>query len=650
MLERYRKSLERGTAAPPESVSFDALLASPVKGKKSETNLVGENPNLNSAALLSEGGESAMDSAGSEAVSAAAVAPDGTVPGTVGSGGEGGQPRGGEPEMGPAASGGNIPKGRWKGKLWSEMGHEERLKALADRKKQHQDKIDERDQTQADWVRCIHPVVNDEDPAGFQRILKTMGISEDRIRQQSVLLGKLLGEGQKTLALLLWCQARDSKNQLIRYLTGHIAHEVNDDGSSTPYDPEVAMQDSSMKVKVLQLLKQLGSVRTRREEAAEQQLKAAELAKKQARWAKNPTNPNRKGGKRKGEGGASASAAPSAPKQQKPASKQKSPSGDQQPTKAGGKKRYLNNSSLILDSETNSKKADLQSSSEKQKLKQSTDEITKQTRNLSLAEAKPTSNLLFSDKDVLEDGGVEASYAAALNNPFKNPQTVRVLRYTTSDDGVKDFGPPGMSKEHFEGKVLPELEQLRRKVNLARIQQGESPFKAARASKFVKGKPDSRGNLQPNFGLIVPFDEVNAMWLTMQVDLLQLQQGSEGEVYRYKAAKAFEAGKGTVILSFKVAKLGSDVSVDSWENYCYDNAIDSTQTKLMEPRYYPGCIEVVFAATKDLVQKLRTTDVTTGRQAGHFAFGMQGMKELQYKTKPLLSKSMDQLDFVFGHL
>ena len=70
----------------------------------------------------------------------------------------------------------------------------------------------------------------------------------------------------------------------------------------------------------------------------------------------------------------------------------------------------------------------------------------------------------------------------------------------------------------------------------------------------------------------------------------------------------------------------------------------------MEPRFYAGDIEVVFAATGSLVQKLRTTDVTTGRSAGHVAFGMQGMKELLFKTKPLLGKSMDQMDFVFGHI
>ena len=238
-----------------------------------------------------------------------------------------------------------------------------------------------------------------------------------------------------------------------------------------------------------------------------------------------------------------------------------------------------------------------------------------------------------------------------LNDPFKNPKTIRVVRYAVSqEDGEKDYGLPGMSKDHFEGKFLPELESSRRKINLARIQASEAPFKALRACKYVKGKPNSRGEPQPNFGLLVLFDDENAMWLMMQIDLLQLQQGTEGTVYRYTATKAFEAGKGSVILSFKVSKLGSDVSRDSWELFCHDNAIDSAETRMMEPRFYPGETEVIFAATRSLVQKLKTTDVETGRIAGHVAFGMQGMKELHYKTKPLMSKSMDQMDFIFGHI
>ena len=219
-------------------------------------------------------------------------------------------------------------------------------------------------------------------------------------------------------------------------------------------------------------------------------------------------------------------------------------------------------------------------------------------------------------------------------------------RTVTDNDDFVDL--PGMSKDHFEGKFLPELEQSRRNTNLERLRNNEAPFKPLRACKFVKGKPDSRGEMQPNHGLLLPFDEENAMWLMLQVDHIQLQQGSAGVVYRYKSAKAFEAGKGSVILSFKVARLGSDVSEDMWEYFCYDNSIDSSHTSRKEPRYYPGEIEV--AATKSLVQKLRTADPTNGRRAGHVAFGMQGMKELHYKTKPLLSKSLDQMDFVYGHL
>ena len=208
-----------------------------------------------------------------------------------------------------------------------------------------------------------------------------------------------------------------------------------------------------------------------------------------------------------------------------------------------------------------------------------------------------------------------------------------------------------MSKEHFEGKFLPELENQRRRVNLERIRSKESVLcKPLRACKFVKGKPNSRGEDQPNFGLLVPFDDENSMWLTMQIGAIQLQQGADGIPYRYTATRAFEAGKGTVILSFKVSKLGSDVSADSWELFCHDNALDSSKTKQMEPKHYPGDIEVVFAATKSLVQKLKAADDSNGRRAGHVLFGMQGNRELHYKTKPLMSKSLDQMDFMFGTL
>ena len=303
------------------------------------------------------------------------------------------------------------------------------------------------------------------------------------------------------------------------------------------------------------------------------------------------------------------------------------------------------NESSLLEAENDSKKADLLSSAEKKAIKQ----ITDSTNKLKITDTKFTSP---SHSDEVEaTGEVKASYAATLNDPFKNVKTIRVVRYTVSDeDGSKDYGLPGMSKDHFEGKFLPELESSRRKINLVRIKSNERPFKALRACKYVKGKPNSKGEPQPNHGLLVPFDDENSMWLLMQIAALQLQQGTEGTVYRYTARKAFEAGKGSVILSFKVSKLGSDVSKDSWELFCHDNAIDSAETRMMEPRFYPGEIEAIFAATKTLVQKLKTTDVETGRPAGHVAFGMQGMKELHYKTKPLMSKSMDQLDFIFGHL
>ena len=63
-----------------------------------------------------------------------------------------------------------------------------------------------------------------------------MGISEVRICQTSTLYAKLLDEGRKTLALLLWCQARDTRNELIRYITGQMVHSRGEDGSEECYD------------------------------------------------------------------------------------------------------------------------------------------------------------------------------------------------------------------------------------------------------------------------------------------------------------------------------------------------------------------------------------------------------------------------------
>ena len=327
-LARYQAALERGQAGGlPAAASFDELLSSPVKGNNPQTNFEGKLPDQNATAMDADGGP-VMGSVGGPAVSTTDNATPGVPPVVSGGSGSGvvaGLPGSGKPEMGPAAKGGNVPKGKWKGKLWSQMSQEELDAALEQRKAEHKRKIDDRDHIQAEWCRKIHPVVNDENPGEFQRILKTMGINEDRIRQQSILFGKLLDEGQKTLALLLWCQARDSKNELIRYISGDIVHCIAENGDQVAYDPEAAMSDSSMKIKVLQLLVQLGKTLTKREILAEQQLKAAELAKKQARWSKNPNNPNRSGGKRKGEGVAAATGSASAPKQQKPTSK-KSPS------------------------------------------------------------------------------------------------------------------------------------------------------------------------------------------------------------------------------------------------------------------------------------------------------------------------------------
>ena len=195
-LDRYKAALEKGSGLGAMGGDFDALLAPlPSPGKK--------DPNLNSvdiinlnAAAKGPDGESAMDSEGHvQAVPVADVLTSGGASDTAGRGEVVGQPGSGGPEMGPAATDGNIPKGKWKGKFWAAMTQEERLTALAERKAEQKAKIDERDRTQAEWIRAIHPVVNDDDPAGFQRILLTMGISEVRIRQTSTLYAKLLDEG-----------------------------------------------------------------------------------------------------------------------------------------------------------------------------------------------------------------------------------------------------------------------------------------------------------------------------------------------------------------------------------------------------------------------------------------------------------------------
>ena len=163
------------------------------------------------------------------------------------------------------------------------------------RKAERQAKIDLRNETQADWVRCMAPVVKDDDVSGYRRVLKTMGIDEDRIQQYNPLYARLIDQGQRTLALVLWCQQRDPQQQLIRYITGLLPHEVEEDGSTTYYDPDVAVADNGMKVKLLQFLVKIGSNLTRKEAAAKSAELTAAQAKKAAKWAKNPRNPNNQG-------------------------------------------------------------------------------------------------------------------------------------------------------------------------------------------------------------------------------------------------------------------------------------------------------------------------------------------------------------------
>ena len=166
------------------------------------------------------------------------------------------------------------------------MTQAERLEALNQRKAEKEAKINHRDEIQADWVRCISPVVNDDDPATFKRVLQAMDVTENRIRQENGLMVKLLDAGKKTLALILWCQQRDPQNELVRYLTGLVPHNFDKETGETTevYDPDLAKTDNSMQLHVLQLLVKFGKTLTKREAAAKHSELAKAQAKKQEKW------------------------------------------------------------------------------------------------------------------------------------------------------------------------------------------------------------------------------------------------------------------------------------------------------------------------------------------------------------------------------
>ena len=194
------------------------------------------------------------------------------------------------------------------------------------------------------------------------------------------------------------------------------------------------------------------------------------------------------------------------------------------------------------------------------------------------------------------------------------------------------------------------MEELRQSENLKRLQANEKPYRAIRAQRYATGKPDKYGQDQPNFGLLLPVDERNSEWLMKAVGDIELSVGSDDKTYRYVATKAFESGTGTCLLSFKVNKIGSDTSLDKWEQFCYNNNIDSSWTRRMPTKVYANESEVVFAATKRLVEQLKLGDEKVGREPGTVLFGFQGERELLYKTKPLLSMPINDIQFQLGHL
>ena len=588
---------------------------------------------------------------------------------------------GGTQEGGQNQAAGKGKSRFWKGKSLDSMTEEERKAAYEERKAILEGKRQDRDETQAEWVRLVKPVVNDDDPALFKRVLRAMGLTEDKLRSQGNYIAKLMEEGRKTLALILWTQQRDSTNMLVRYIMGQVVHEpATADQAAIFYDPEVAVENKSMQVKLLQLFIELSQRLTKREAA---QQHAAEAARQKEQLSKN---------KRRWNKGKKDEAAHPGGKKSKPG---------QQPNQASsggvGPSGLFKDGKQGSENPSTSKKrypSEEQSSAEKPPRKINKDDLTVALQNVSLggknvvqAVKLPKSDVNSIEnkiKEVLEpvketlktepeqkvdkkpaceklihpaclncsDDEVQVTYAKAAsdNNPFQNLMSIKVIRQTLDGEGNLTIDYPGMSKAHWDQRFCPAMEECRVASNLERLQKGEKPYRAIRAQRYATGKPNREGQDQPNFGLLLPVDEENAQWLMKAVGSLDLSAGSENKTYRYIATKAFESGTGSCILSFKVNKIGSDLSIDKWEQFCYDNNIDSSWTRRMEPKIYANESEVVFAATKRLVEQLKLGDDKVGREPGMVLFGFQGERQLLHKTKPLKDTPINSIQFQLGHL
>ena len=565
----------------------------------------------------------------------------------------------------------------WKGKSLDSMTEEERKAANEERKAVLEGKRQDRDETQAEWVRLVKPVVNDHDPALFKRVLRAMNLTEDKLKSQGNYIAKLIEEGRKTLALILWTQQRDSTNTLVRYIMGQIVHEpATADQAAIFYDPEVAVEDKSMQVKLLQLFIELSQRLTKREAAQQHAAEAArqkeQLSKTKRRWNKGKKDEAAHPGGKK-------------------------PKPGQQPNKASssgvGPSGLFKDGKQGSEDQSTSKKrypSEEQNSAEKPPRKMNKDDLTVALQNVSLggknvvqAVKLPKSDVNSIEnriKEVLEpvkeiqkpeskqnakpaceklihpaclncsDDDVQVTYAKAVsdNNPFQNLMSIKVVRQTLDGEGNLTIDYPGMSKAHWDQRFCPAMEECRVASNLERLQNGEKPYRAIRAQRYATGKPNRDGQDQPNFGLLLPVDEDNSKWLIRAVGNIELSAGSENKTYRYVATKAFESGTGTCVLSFKVNKIGSDLSIDKWEQFCYDNNIDSSWTRRMEPKIYTNESEVVFAATKRLVEQLKLGDDKVGREPGMVLFGFQGERQLLHKTKSLKDTPINSIQFQLG--
>ena len=565
----------------------------------------------------------------------------------------------------------------WKGKFLDEMSEEELKIAQQERKELLERKREDRDETQAEWVRLVKPVVSDDDPGRYKRVLKTMGITEERIRSQGNHFAKLMDEGKKTLALILWVQQRDSTNMLIRYIMGQVVHEpATATQAATTYDPEVAIEEKSMQVKLLQLFVELAKRLTKKEAA----MQHAQTAEKQAyQMSKNKRRWN-KGGKGKEVEAKKPKPAATSSSDKAQTSGGAKPSGlfkGQAKDDGTGKRRYPSEENSaekppkkILAKETLTEalqNINLNGKNVVRKVKIPTSKVNTIPAKNSSDSAKKNTDLDKKEEeescskvihpDCLhcsdEDDEVKVTYAKAAAkqdfNPFQNPDSIKVVRYVVEEGDIKT-DLPGMSKQHWDGRLLPAMEILRKEENLKRLRNKETPIRAIKAQRHAAGRTDALGQPQPNFGLLLPFDSFNSEWLIAAINSAELSAGSSEKVYRYTASLAFRAGTDTCILSFKVNKIGSDVSEGAWEMFCFDNNIDSSWAKRMEPKRYDNETEVLFAANRKLVEQLKVGDDKVGRLPSRVLFGFQGQRQLLHKTKPLSDISMDKIQFQFGHI